>query len=353
MLRSLAGLGCLAVVLTAAVPSSTANAKVIAAPPRLPRVATLDIPGDPAFVALARDVIAIVFTVDPSGAASAGLFDDAATVPSFSPSAIAALVTRLDADVTALRALPWRRWPIDQQLDARWIAANAETVRHQLVDERIFTHRPAAWLEPLANTLIALTSYVPAERDRTAALWGQVPAMVHEMDQVATDVTTRDRTTARQLIGALRTMATRDGSPRARSAIKALRGYDLALAAMRPSREFDVIGAEGFAWRLAHAELLTASSADLLAAAHLELARVDAELKALTAAGESPVAPSPQPTKAEQVRARALTGRQLLDLYDAVELGLRQATLDGDWVSIPAGVGSIRARATPDAMVPE
>jgi hypothetical protein len=46
------------------------------------RVADLPIPGPPAFVAVARDIVDVAAAIDPSTAANAGLFDDAIRVPS-------------------------------------------------------------------------------------------------------------------------------------------------------------------------------------------------------------------------------------------------------------------------------
>ncbi len=311
-------------------------------------LATLTIPGDPAFVTTARDVIELVFAIDPSVAANAGLFADATHVVSFSPAKIATLVARLDRDLAALRAMPWRSWPVDQQIDLRWIFANAESARHQLVDEKIFVHRPAAWLESLANQLIAFASYVPSDRVRPAQIWAQVPAMLDEVRAVATAVTARDRETARKLIVALLAMAHADGSPEAAAAATALAGYDAELEAQKPTREMAVIGADGFAWRLAHAELLDHTPAQLLALANTELARIDAARAALA----DKLGPAPEPTPSQLERATALDRDGLLAMYDRIEADLRAATIAAGFVTIPATVGPIHARETPDAMVP-
>ena len=204
----------------------------------------LELHGDPTFVAAARDVIAVVIAIDPSVAANAGLFGDATGVASFAPATIAALVARLDRDLAALRALPWRTWSVDLQIDFRWIYANAETARQVLAGERMFVHRPAAWLESLANQLIAFASFIPADRARPVVVWGHVPAMVDEARAVATEVTARDRETARNLIAALVAMAKADGSPAAAAAAAALTRYDGELAALQPAREVTVIGAD-------------------------------------------------------------------------------------------------------------
>ncbi|MFT3700162.1 MAG: DUF885 family protein [Kofleriaceae bacterium] len=312
-----------------------------------PRLSELPIPGDPAFVTTARDVIAIAIANDPSVAASAGLFDDATGVPSFSPAAISERTARLDRDLAALRAMPWRTWPIDQQIDFRWVFANAETAQRQLVVERVFEHRPAAWLEPLANQLIAFASYVPGD-PRPRQIWAKVPALVDDMHTVATAVTSRDRETARKLITALVAMAKVDGSAEASAAIGSLERYDRELAALHPTREMTVVGADNYAWRLAHAELLDQSPAQLLATARSELARVAIERGAL----KSQLPDPPAPTAAQRERATDLTRDSLLEMYDAIEAELRAATIKAGFVTIPASVGPIHARETPDAMVP-
>ncbi len=334
---------CSATAASATAPGTTAAAE------RPARLATLAIPGDPAFVRVARDVLDVVFAIDPSVAANGGLFDDAVRVPSYAPAAVQALVARLDRDLAAMRAMPWRSWGIDAQIDLRWVFASAETARHQLTVERAQVHRPAAWLEPLANDLIAFSSYVPDDRSRPARIWALVPAMLDEARRLATDVTARDRETARKLVAALRGMAGLDGSPAARDAARALASYDAALAALVPAREFTVIGKDAFRWRLARSMLVTLSPEELLGAAKAELVRIDRELAEL-----APLLPKPAPgpTPEERGRARALTRAGLLALYDGVSETLRSAIVTAGFVTIPAAVGPIRARETPDAMVP-
>jgi uncharacterized protein (DUF885 family) len=340
MTRRLAGLISIVVLI--------AWAPVAAQAAEMPKLAKLAIPGDAAFVKVARDVIDVVFAIDPSTAANAGLFDDALRAPSFSPAQVKRLVARLDKDLAALRTMGWRRWPIDAQIDFRWIYANAETARHQLLDERLYVHRPAMWLEPLANDLIALASYLPADKARPARLWAQVPAMVKEMRRLLVEVTQRDQATAQELVAALVSMAGQDGSTVAKAAARALTAYGQELAKLQPAKEFAVIGADGYAWRLAHTVLFGGTPADLLAAAQKELTRVDAELAALAPKLAKPT----EATQEQQQRAAALTRDSLLALYDGVEVALRQATVDAGFVTIPAGVGPIHARETPDAMVP-
>ena len=160
-------------------------------------LASLRFPGTPAFVAVAKDVIALRFAMDPSGAANTGLFDDGCRIPSFAPDTVAARVARLDRDLAALRAMPWRTWNVDRQVDWRWIVANAEEARLQLADEKLYVHRPAAWLEPVANTFIALVTYAPERADIRLKLASGIPAMVAEMRTVVQQPTARDVTTAK------------------------------------------------------------------------------------------------------------------------------------------------------------
>jgi hypothetical protein len=341
----------LSILLSGAGATAPAHADGTPAPAHVtvtPRLADLALPGDAAFVTVARDVIDVVFAIDPSIAANAGLFDDAVRVPSYSPASVQRLVARLDEDLAAMRAMPWRTWSVDGQIDFRWMYANAETARRQLLDERMYKHRPAAWLEPLANDLIAFASYVPADKARPARLWAQVPEMLKEVRRVSTDVTVRDQATARKLIAALAAMAVHNDSAGGQAAARALTAYGDELAKLQPTREFAVIGADNYAWRCAHTLLLSDTPAELLAAAHRELTRVDGELTGLP---PRPTGPA-EPSQDQQERAAALTRDGMLGLYDQIEVALRQATLDGGFVTIPDGVGPIRARETPDAMVP-
>jgi uncharacterized protein (DUF885 family) len=309
-----------------------------------PRLATLEIPGPARFEQVAHDVLDVAWAMDPSGAANAGLFDDAIAVPSYSAKSVAALTARLDRNLATLRSLDWESWDEAAQIDFRWIYATAETLRRQLVSERVFERRPAQWLEPVANDLVALASYAPdrpALQDRVLA---KVPAMLAEMRTVATKPTRRDLDTAIELVDALTAMAR---SREATAAADALVAYGAELRGLKPETEFQVIGAENYAWRLKHALLLPWTPEELLAHAEADLAVVDARLAALP-----PKQPLPPPTEAQLALARSLTRETQLGLYDTVSESLRAATIRGGWVTIPDGVGPIRARETPDAMIP-
>jgi hypothetical protein len=149
-----------------------------------PTIATLAIPGVPRFVAIARDVLLVQADYAPEFASQSGLVDDAIRVPSFEHEHVAALVRRLDADLAGLKALPWRRWPVDRQIDVRWIYANAERMRRELAVERLYERRPGAWLDSLAGNRIAIVTYAPARTDAVDAIAAKVPALVDEIDRL-------------------------------------------------------------------------------------------------------------------------------------------------------------------------
>ncbi|MGQ0508286.1 MAG: DUF885 family protein [Myxococcaceae bacterium] len=310
-----------------------------------PTIESLPIPGNTEFVRITRDIVDVLFAIDPSQAAGAGLFQDALRVPSFAPEVVKGLVTRLDADLAALRAMPWRQWPVDRQIDFRWIFANAETARHQLMVEKLYRRRPAAWLESLANTQIALLTYVPEAKADREKLWVKVPAMLQEIRKLATEVTRRDLETAAKLTAALQEMARSDGAEEARAALET---YGRELTSSKPQREAAVVGPEAYAWRLRRSLLLPWTPAQLLDQAERDLASVDQRIGALKAK----VKVKPEPTAAQKKLAAALSAERFLGLHDQISAALRRATLDGKFVSIPAGVGPLRARETPDAMVP-
>ncbi len=319
-----------------------------AAPSAAPRLATLSIPGDARFVAVARDVMDVAFSIDPSVAANAGLFEDAVRVPSYAPLAVDGLVARLEADLKQLRAMRWREWPVDRQIDFRWVYANAQTARRQLLDERLFERRPAAWLEPYANTLIAFTTYAPEARGYRDGLWAKLPGLLAEARERCTQMTRRDQQTAQQLVTALTQMASAEQSAPATAALAPLREYEQALLAQKPTREFAVIGPESYAWRLQNALLLPWTPAQLLEQATAELKAVDARMAEL----KPSLKPKAEPTAEQRKAAAELTRDGMLALHDAITAHLRMATVEGKFVTLKPGVGPVRARETPKAMVP-
>jgi hypothetical protein len=361
-LRLLAGLGGLAALVmvssscasspgatpASAVPTTHASIGAPASALRAMRIADLPLPGSPAFVAVARDVVDLAVTIDPSVAANAGLFEDAARVPSYTPERVKELVARADRDLAALRALPWRTFSVDQQVDWRWLYANVETSRRQLADERLYVRRPAQWLEPLANTLIDYVSYVPERADLQRRVLAQVPAMLGEVRAVANAPTKRDLETASQLVVALTAMAKATASPEGAAAAAALDQYGAYVKTLAPPKEFEVIGPDAYAWRFRHAALLPWTPDQLLQEAESALAAVDAEIASI----EPRLPHAKEASEAQKAQAHALTRESLLGMYDTIETSLRAATERGAWVTVPAWVGPIHARETPDAMVP-
>lgn len=316
-----------------------------------PTIARIPIPGDPRFVALAREVLALQAAVTPDFAAQSGLIDDAMAVPSFAPERVAAHAARLRAAMAGLAALPWRDWDVDRQIDWRWTYANAERLLHELTVERLFQHRPAAWLEPLGNTCINLLTWAPQRRDAWDALAAGVPAMVAEMETLCRPTQVDVKVALGVLDGTvavLRGTAPAGGT----AAVSALQRYRGTLAALQPAEPYRVVGEAAYAWRLRRAALLPWGPQDLLRMAERRLAEVDAELARL--APQLPPPPNfeqPLPEPLEQA-AQRLNQASLLGHYDAIQDRLRAHIERTGFLTIPPGVGPIRTRVTPDAMVP-
>lgn len=319
--------------------------------PATPRIASIAIPGHAPFVAIAREVLLIQTTVTPDFASQSGLIDDAIRVPSFTPERIQALTKRLHTAMSALRALPWREWNVDEQIDVRWVYTNAERLDRELNVERLQTHRPGAWLETLANNYIAILTYAPNRDDALDALTRGIPGVVAEMRALCVP-TQVDTEVALGLIGGIESMLkgrSNAGSDSTKAALAALAAYRHTLASTTAAQlPFSVIGAQNYAWRLQHASMLPWTPQALLALAERKLSMVDSQMAAL--------APKLQPKgdlPAELKQAAAsLTQASLLALYDDIQTRNRAAIETAGFVTIPAGVGPVRARVTPDAMVP-
>ncbi|TBR17092.1 DUF885 domain-containing protein [bacterium] len=320
----------------------------LAASAASPRLASIAIPGTPDFVAVARDVLDARIALDPNVASGSGLFDDAVRVPSFSPEAVKTLTERMDRDLAALGKMPWRSWDVDRQVDWRWVYANAEDVRRQVAVERLYRRRPSAWLEPLAENLISLTTYAPERADLRARIVALIPAMVAEMRRVAREATVRDVKTADGVAQGILTILKSElpGPERdaARSALTAYLDELKQLPADIP--EFTVIGADLYAGRLKDVGLSPWEPRQLLALAQRELAEVDASLAALSTQA------APAPTSEQTALAKSLDQRKLLGLYDAIAQADRGFLEASSILTVPAGVGPIHARPTPDAMIP-
>jgi hypothetical protein len=331
-----------ALTASAALAAPTASA----APPTLE---TLAIPGETSFVTVARDILDVRFAIDPSVAAGSGLFEDAARAPSFDPAAVTALVARLDADMAALRAMPWRNWSIDRQVDWRWVYTLADDAHLQLAEEKLYLHRPASWLEPLANTYIALLTYAPQRADIRRRLTRAIPGMVAEMRRVAVSLTARDVKTADGVAaGILSTLKAETRGAERDAAIASLAAYVGDIKAKTDLPEFSVIGAEKYEERLRRALLLPWSPRQLLSLAQRELTETDAAIAEL----KPRVQPAPEPSPAELALAKDLNQEKLLGLYDDIARADREFLDKSDLLTVPPGVGPIHARPTPEAMIP-
>ena len=312
-----------------------------------PLIARIAIPGHPRFVAIAREVLLIQTEVTPDFASQSGLVDDAIRVPSFAPERLAALTRRLQAAMTGLRALPWRSWSVDEQIDVRWIYANAQRMDRELNVEQLYRHRPAAWLETIANNYIAILTYAPTRTDALATINSRIPAVLAEMRELC--VPTRvDAEVALGLIDGIVSMLNSRTLDGADAALAALAAYRHTLKSTQHPQPFHVVGTQNYTWRLKHASLLPWDPAALLALAEHKLDTVDADLATLVPKLPRVAALSPELKQT----AAELTQASLLALYDGVQTHNRAAIEAAGFVTIPAGVGPVRARVTPDAMVP-
>lgn len=317
--------------------------------PAGPTLKSLELPGAPAFVRTAKGILDVRFSMDPSLASQAGLFDDAARAPSFSSRTVVALSSELKRDLKALRAMPWRSWEVDRQLDWRWLYALAEDALRQLETERLYLRRPASWLEPLANDYIYLLTFAPERVDLRQALTRLIPAMVAEMREVVRRPTARDVKIADGVSqGLLTLLASEPAEPERDAASLALSSYMEGLKALQGLPEFAVIGRENYEWRLKRALLLPWSAQGLLSIAQRELAEVDLALADL-----KPLLSTSAPTAQEEALARDLTQASLLGLYDDISREYREFLDRANVLTLPAGViGPIKTRPTPEAMIP-
>lgn len=317
-----------------------------------PRISQLPFIGPPALIAIEKDVLSAAVELDPGLASQAGLPDEAGRVPSFAPAQVARLKARLSYDLEKLRILDWQTLSTDEQIDARWTYANAELILRQIEVERVYLHRPAAWLEATANNLISLLTYSPDRLDIQAQVLEGIPAMLTELEQVCSQPTRRDLDTARGVVeGLLVICRDRDSTDTRllnarRQAATALEAYQRQLQSLQSDQEYQVIGPENYAWRYDHALLLEQNPQELMATAYSELKRVDQRLS------ELPAPPPQSATAREEQLARDLTQQSLLALYDEIEVHHRQALEKSGVVSLGTDVGPIHARPTPEAMIP-
>lgn len=314
----------------------------------VPHLKTLEIPGDPRFVEIARDILEIKIALNPDMAASSGLFEDAVVVPHYRGAQVAALDARLQADLNALQKLPWRRWPTATQVDVRWVWANAQELRQRLTVERAWRHRPGEWLEPVANTLISLTSYAPDRPDLRLSLAALLPDMLTEVYEECPDLTVRDVETAIGLVdGISAALQQLPEDPRRDQALTALSDYRKILTSRKNLPEFKVIGASSYAWRLKNVMLLPWTPDQLINLAQSELDRVDRTLEALNAPRFSQTL-SPE----EEQAAAQLDRAQFLNLYDTVVEQNLAALRKMNVLTVPDNFPELHARETPAALIP-
>lgn len=306
-------------------------------------VHTLSIPGTPAFQRSAREIMLVRIAVQPNDASDAGLFDDAAIVPSFSKTAVRGLLKRARGALKEMKKMPWRSWPLERQIDFRWVYARGKEVERKLAVEKSYEHRPADWLEPLAYNLVAFLTYAPERADAIDKIAGKIPAMVAEMREVCAAPTARDIEIADGILDGLLQLLPKHPEARA-----ALERYREDLTRLEPKQEYRVVGAKDYAWRFKHALLLEWTPEELLALAEKELAAVDAARAALAPHRE----PKTELNDADRADAKGMTRDSFLGLYDAMVEGQLAALKKAEIVTIPDGVGPIRARETPKAIVP-
>jgi len=314
-----------------------------------PTLASLDFPGDPILAAAARDTLALLLVLHPERAADAGLLADGLHLPSFSPDALADHLSALDTLAERLAEFDENSLSTADHIDLLLLRTEVATARHQLTIERRFTHRPAEWLEPVSSLLaahLAASEPHPAAVDR---LVRQLPAMFDEMRQVVTDPTRRDVDTAHGLLQAIDNMlSARPPTPAISEAIAALRAYKAALPSTDTLPEMRMIGGDAYRWRLEHALLLPWDAETLLAHAEADLAVVDAELARL----QDQRTPRPPPTEAEVARGRELDAQGFLDLHDEMVARYLDRLRAMDVLTVPDDLPPLRARPTPDALIP-
>lgn len=316
------------------------------------RLADVDFPGDPAVVALAREVLVLVLEVHPALAADAGLLGDGLRLPTWSEAAVQARLSRARDLLSRVDAVDEMALAVDDRIDLILLRSALKTLVHQLSVERRWTHRPAEWLEPLGTLLIAHTASpapVPGAVDTLAT---GIPAMVDELQARVRAPTRRDLETAQGLIdGVVSMLEAQPPSPATTAAVQALRAQHARQAerlADEALPEFHMIGAEAYRWRLEHALLLPWSAEELLARAEHDLERVDAELAQLEAA----LPPAPPPTDEERALAETLDQQGVLALYDRMVAESLTRLQDMHVLTVPDDLPPLRARPTPAALIP-
>jgi uncharacterized protein (DUF885 family) len=323
------------------------------APAALPTLAGLEFPGDARIAPIAKRVIDARFALHPSAAADAGLMADAIRVPSYTDAALAPLITQLEADIAALKALPFADLSVDEQIDVRWLVANAQLTLHEAQVEKRWQHRPSEWLEPVANSLIGMATYGADRPELQIAVAALMPGMVDEMTTLVVAPTVRDIDTASEILGGIILML--EGLPAGSerdAAIAALTAYDAHLAELKSADpdmpDYHVIGKDAYAWRLQNALLLPWTPTQLMEVAQAELTRVDAEMAAI----EAQLAEQAPPTAEETAAAEALTADGLLATYEGLVETNLAALRAMDVITVPDDLPAIKARHTPAPLIP-
>ncbi len=328
--------------------SPAADASVVAEVPAL-SLAGVPFPGDPAVASLLRDGLSLWLSLHPDVAADAGLLGDGLHLPSFSNDAVSRNLAALDAMERRIQSFDSSLQSVDDQIDLRLLAAAIAQDQHALRVEQRFRHRPAEWLEPTSSLLVAhlaSPSPVPGAMNQLAS---QVEDLAREVQEVVTEPTRRDVDTAIGLLDAIVNLfGAQPPSPEVEGALAALSALRDHLVALDDLPEFRMIGAEAYRWRLEHVWMLSGDAESLLAQAEADLKRVDDELAAL-----APTLPKPtSPTDEERARVPGLDQEGVNRLVDEMVDRYLQRLREMDVLTVPADLAPIRARPTPEALIP-
>lgn len=313
------------------------------------RLRDVDFPGDRSVAAAGRTVLGLWLELHPDLAADAGLLGDGLRLPSYAPAVVQERLSRLDSAAATLAQIDESALAVADRIDLRLLQSAVAQARHALVTERRWTHRPAEWLEPVGTLLVAHLASPEPVPGATDVLAGQLPAMLDELRAEVTAPTARDVQTALGLMDGLVAMfGGLPASTETAAAIAALKSTRAHFAAMEGLPEMHMIGPESYRWRLKHALLLPWDAETLLARAEADLAAVNAEIAAL----EAQVAEPAPATDAERAMAAALDQDGVLALYDTMVSRYLTALQNMDVLTVPEDLPPIRARPTPEALIP-
>ncbi len=316
---------------------------------QFPSLLSIDFPGDPTVAALAREVTHEWATLHPEGAADAGLLVHGLHLPSFAPTYVAAHIDTLETLGQRLAAVPVAGLDIDDQIDLAVLQNVVQVMDHTLRVERRWTHRPGEWLEPVASLLLAHLSAPNPVPDAIPTLAAQLPAMLAEVEAEVTAPTRRDVDTATELLESIDTMLSLSPEdPRISAARAAVQTSRAQWMSRTDLPEDHMLGGEGFRWRLTYLLGLPWDAETLLQMAETDLAALDAQIAQLEA-NRPPEAP---PTVEEAQRALALDQADVLRLYDEVVANYLGRLRAMGVLTVPTDLPPLRARPTPDALVP-